>query len=289
MKNHAAAVALLLIGLLIIPVQCTQADGNQPPTVTIVSPQDGATVNGTIVIEGTANDTDGTVQTVEVKVGTNGTWLTANGTAAWTFLLNTTSLSNGACALYARSFDGDNYSAETRIDVTVNNIIIPITVSLNGTVGANGWYVSAVTVTLQAGGNASTIERINYSIDGVWHAHDSTVVNITLGDGAHIVRCYAVGTGGVHGGLITFQVNIDSLLPTVDPTLDPPAPNGAGDWYITPVDVFVVANGTGSPLAELYYKIDEGGWSVYGGQFTVTAQGNHTVTVRGEDEAGNIR
>lgn len=91
-----------------------------PPTVEITSPQDGAIVNGTIVIHGKASDVDGneTVQKVEVRIDER-EWTTANNIISWNYAWNTMEFDNGDYTIQARSYDGTNYSTVESITVTI--------------------------------------------------------------------------------------------------------------------------------------------------------------------------
>ncbi|MEA2054594.1 MAG: carboxypeptidase regulatory-like domain-containing protein, partial [Candidatus Thermoplasmatota archaeon] len=93
---------------------------NQPPTVNITSPSDGATVNEMVSIQGTASDSDGTVQNVEVKID-EGSWQTATGTTSWSYDWDTTTISDGSHTIHARSYDGTDYSTIAQVNVTVDN------------------------------------------------------------------------------------------------------------------------------------------------------------------------
>ena len=94
--------------------------GNQPPTVQITQPT-GGTVSGTIPIQGTASDSDGTVTGVEVRID-SGSWWTASGTTSWSTTWDTTTVSDGSHTIYARSKDNDDaYSTEDSVTVNVNN------------------------------------------------------------------------------------------------------------------------------------------------------------------------
>jgi len=93
---------------------------NTPPTCSITSPSNGATVNGTVTIQGTASDSDGTVQSVQVKID-SGSWQTATGTTSWSYSWDTTGVGDGSHTIYARSYDGTNYSTEDSVTVTVDN------------------------------------------------------------------------------------------------------------------------------------------------------------------------
>jgi hypothetical protein len=94
---------------------------NVPPTVEITYPEEGQIVNGTIVIEGVADDSDGSVEFVEVKIDSSGSWETASGTTTWTKEWNTEEYSEGTHTLFAQSYDGEDYSDVYTVDVNVNN------------------------------------------------------------------------------------------------------------------------------------------------------------------------
>ena len=114
-----------------------RVSNNHPPSVSIISPKDGATVNGTVVINGTASDEDGGEQAlndtfnnrVEVRID-DGNWMTAtedwmhvsNTTVmAWTYTWNTTQLEDGDYTVDVRAYDGIDYSDIESITVTVDN------------------------------------------------------------------------------------------------------------------------------------------------------------------------
>ena len=93
---------------------------NAPPTVDILIPEDGSTVEKTIKINGTANDLDGTVQLVEIRIDNVGSWLVCDGTDTWEFSLDTRGLSKGQHSIVARSFDGHSYSVIDSITINVD-------------------------------------------------------------------------------------------------------------------------------------------------------------------------
>jgi hypothetical protein len=99
--------------------------GNNPPTVAISSPAANAEVSGTITISGTASDLDGDSQlsNVQIKVD-SGSWVTATGTASWSYSLDTTQHSNGAHTIYAKANDGIVDSTVVSRTVNINNPVI---------------------------------------------------------------------------------------------------------------------------------------------------------------------
>ena len=88
--------------------------------VEIIYPEEGQTVTGTITIRGTADDYEGIVEYVEVKIDDEN-WGNASGTTNWTYQWNTTQYSDGNHIIYARSYDGENYSKDDMVNVIVNN------------------------------------------------------------------------------------------------------------------------------------------------------------------------
>lgn len=95
------------------------SSANQSPTcnITVVA---GSSASGIYQIQGTAHDPDGTIESVEIRID-YGDWVPATGTNHWTFDWNTTLEDNGAHTIYARSYDGENYSAEANVTVIVDN------------------------------------------------------------------------------------------------------------------------------------------------------------------------
>ena len=94
---------------------------NQKPTVQLIYPKEGNIYAGTIAIQGTAEDIDGIIELVQVKID-SGSWQTTIGTTSWTYEWNTTTLSDGNYTISARSRDDNaEYSIEESVNVNVDN------------------------------------------------------------------------------------------------------------------------------------------------------------------------
>lgn len=93
---------------------------NLPPICTISSPLSNITISGRVEISGTSFDTDGIVQKVEIKIN-NGDWIQVSGTTSWSYNWDTTTVSNGQHLIYARAYDGKDYSSEVSVSVKINN------------------------------------------------------------------------------------------------------------------------------------------------------------------------
>jgi hypothetical protein len=93
---------------------------NELPTVTITSPSDLQRISGTLNIQGSADDPDGDVVWVEIRID-GSQWIFALGTTSWSFGLDTTFYPEGEHILKARAFDGEDYSEEAVITIVVDN------------------------------------------------------------------------------------------------------------------------------------------------------------------------
>jgi uncharacterized lipoprotein YddW (UPF0748 family) len=125
--------------------------------------------------------------------------------------------------------------------------------------GANGWYRSAVTVTLGASDNCSGVARTEFSTDGgaTWEPYAGSIA--LLSDGVKTIHYRSVDNAGNVEAAQSLTVRIDQTAPTVSLSADPSViwpPNGK--------TVLVTINGGGgdavSGLAEVsYVVIDEYG------------------------------
>jgi parallel beta-helix repeat protein len=93
---------------------------NKPPRIVINKPADGAEVHGFISVAGTSSDTDGTVESVQIRIDDRG-WIDVEAITEWSYKIDTTNLSNGPHSIYVRAYDGENYSEEASISIEVNN------------------------------------------------------------------------------------------------------------------------------------------------------------------------
>jgi hypothetical protein len=200
---------------------------NIPPTVEITYPKEGQTVTGIITITGNADDTDGTVEYVEVKINDE-SWETASGTTSWTKEWDTTEYSNGSHTIYARSYDGEDYSNESIVNVTVYNGVENIPPTVEITYPEEGQTVSdTITITGDADDPDGTVEYVEVKIDsgGSWEVASGTTSwtkewNTTeYNDGSHTI--YARSYDGENFSNedivnVTVYNEIDTIPPTVE-------------------------------------------------------------------------
>jgi len=98
--------------------------GNKPPVVNFTSHASGDVVNGTVTIEGTAFDYDGSIQYVEVSVG-NESYVRAVNTgvnwSTWSFEITSTDYPDGTYTFNVTAVDNASQEGLYWIDLVFNN------------------------------------------------------------------------------------------------------------------------------------------------------------------------
>lgn len=128
--------------------------GYSIPTITISEPAAGAELGGVITIEGSADDTDGDIQRIEIKID-EGEWVTATGLSNWYYDWDTRTINNGAHIISARSYDGESFSKISTITVFIQNSMVTIE-DISGGMGT-------VSATIHNSGN-ETINNVEWTI-----------------------------------------------------------------------------------------------------------------------------
>ncbi len=271
---------------------------NEPPTVSISSPNEGETVSGSVQVTGTASDPDGSVQVVEVRID-GGAWNATDGTSSWSYTWDTTTLADGQHTIEARSSDGSAHSSIASRTVTVDNQNEPPTVAIDSP--AEGATVSgSVDVTGTASDPDGSVQVVEVRIDGgAWQAASGTSSwsftwdSTSVGDGQHTIEARS-SDGSAHSSIASRTVTVDNQadggstdqVPSV--TIENPA-DGAT------VKGSVVIEGTASDpennLQAVEVRIDGGTWQpasgtqswTYTWDTTQAAEGQHTIEARSYD------
>ncbi len=192
---------------------------------------------------------------------------------------------DGAHAFAYRATDNAGIVEATHTATINVDTLAPSTmISIAGTAGANGWYTSAVTVTLTASDSGSGVGSVWYRLNsGTWSAY-STAVPIAA-DGTTTVEYNATDVVGHSETTHSQTVNIDTVAPAA--TLTVPTADGNSGWFKTMPTVSVSGTDSTSGVATMEYKTDGGAWQTTTGAVPV-AQGTHTLTVRVTDTAGLV-
>lgn len=154
--------------------------------------------------------------------------------------------------------------------------------------GGDGWFDTAVTVTLRASdGAGSGVAGTEYRGPGApaWTPYSAP---IRLESAAvHTLEFRSTDVAGNTEAPRSVALKVDATAPTTIALLNgaPPAPSYAGGVRVA----FQRTDGEGSGAVLTDYRLDEGAWTPYDGigAFDVTTLGEHRVDFRSIDAAGN--
>ena len=155
-------------------------------------------------------------------------------------------------------------------------------ITFNGTVGENNWFISNVTVTLTAEDSLSGVDSIFYSFDNInWLKY---VGPFTIGDeGTNTIYFKSVDKAGNTETVKVETVAIDRTPPTTVHNYD-------GLWHNTDFTISLTAIDNESGVAETYYKINNGpvkSLSINGQPLITTESTNNTLEYWSIDNTGN--
>src|SRR5207253_10613847 len=125
------------------------------------------------------------------------------------------------------------------IAVSVDTVAPASVADLSGQSGANGWFISNVTVVLNATDATSGVAGISYRIGtGAWLSDAGLFV---LGEGRHHVEYYATDLAGIVEASHALAVTIDTTQPTAVAAIS--GILGSTGWYVSNVTVSLNASG----------------------------------------------
>jgi hypothetical protein len=259
-----------------------EADQSASVQIDTTPPASVATLQGTlsdngwfrsnVTVDLNATDLTSGVAGISYAVD-NGSWLVYSGP----FLLT-----NGQHQVQFYATDNAGLvESPNSIAIKINTIAPVTTLSLAGTLGSNGWYVSDLTVTLSAADGTGGVDTISYRLDGgAWATYAGPFV---LTDGAHTLEYYATDIAGNvepgHSRLLSVDTTVPQSTAGIAGTL------GENGWYVSGVTVTLAASDATSGIATISYRVDNGSWQSYTAPFQL-GDGHHFVQYVATDHAG---
>ncbi|RBM14424.1 family 16 glycoside hydrolase [Streptomyces sp. PT12] len=165
-----------------------------------------------------------------------------------------------------------------------------VTATVEGQQNADGDYVGSATVSLTATDEGSGVESIEYALDGgEFAAYEAPVVLNTVGE--HTLSYRATDVAGNVSDDQSTTVNVvepsgdDTTPPEVTATVEGEQ-NADGD-YVTMATVTLEATDAESGVAGIAYAVNGGEFTPYTEPVMVHSVGDHTVSYRATDNAGN--
>lgn len=194
--------------------------------------------------------------------------------------------SNGAHTVSYWSVDVAGNTESSHSSVVQIDTSAPSTqFSTSGTTGGNGWYKSAVQVSLSASdNNQAGVANTYYSVDG--GPTQSYAGSFAIGtEGVHSVNFWSVDRLGNTETQHTTAVKIDWTSSTVQYALS--GVTGPLGFFKGPVQVSLTASDNLSGLSSVYSRVDSG-WAIpYTGSFAISSDGIHQLEFWSMDMASN--
>lgn len=253
-----------------------------PPTTTIqVSGTEGDNdwYTGAVTITLEATDEGSAVNTTWVRIN-DGQWQQYTGQ----FTLEQEG--NSTVRFYSTDIAGNQEPVNIR-DISVDTTPPTTNVSRQPADPDHGeWYTSDVTVTLDAQGGFSGVNATYYRLDtGDWQVY-SEAFDIDT-DGVHTLSYYSIDGAGNQETEENMTLRRDGTPPETEHSLAPSSPQGNNGWYTSAVTVTLEATDATSGVNHTRYRINGGAWKTYREPFAIDTDGEHTVTYRSTDLAGN--
>ncbi|MBF9133232.1 DUF1080 domain-containing protein [Plantactinospora sp. S1510] len=281
--GHGTMTGLLVVG-----------DGGQdatPPTVTAAvtgeKDEDGAYV-GAATVTLSATDTGSGVGRIEYSLdgGPYGTYtapVTVNAAGQHTVTYRATDVAGNTSPVQSTAFQ---VVPPANPDTTAPTV----TAAITGEQNDDDAYIGTATVTLTATDTESGVERIEYSLDGGSYAAYTAPVAVNQ-PGQHTVSYRASDRAGNTSAprAVTFEVADTSNPDTTPPTVTGGVTGDRDDdgGYLGAATVTVSATDTESGVERIEYSLDGGSYAAYTAPVTVNQPGQHTVSYRATDVAGN--
>lgn len=256
------------------------------PGIPTIAP--GDELDGTFTLTWAASsDTDPTPVAGYYLIETlnNGAWTVVNDNILGTSITLTRSPGSYVYAVCAfDTADPPDWSYWAITDF-FNPIVVPVldsvppvtTATLAGISGSNGWYKSAVDVTLSAS-DSNGVKTTYYKIDSARKYSTYTGPFQIATDGKHTVYFYSVDNKGYTEAVKSVSVWVDKTAPTTT----------ASTKGTTAVTVTLKATDSASGVASTFYSLDYGTtWLKYTVAFKISGKGLHTVYFYSVDNAGN--
>lgn len=143
---------------------------DEPPSVTITQPADGATVSGNVAIMADATDND-PLSKVEFLINGVPFGEDTDGTNGWSILWNTLTGADGQYELVASTTDSVGQTAGDLILVSVDNVDDPPTVAL--VTPQAGDTVSGIVLVAADAGDDGSVDQVAFYINGIPLSVDS--------------------------------------------------------------------------------------------------------------------
>ena len=280
-------------------VSVTVANDTTPPTVSLTSPANNASLSGIVNITATASDNMGVSR---VEFYHNSTMMYVSNVSPFSYAWTSTAAANGSCALTARAYDAaGNVGLSPSVTVTVNNVVADTTaptVAISSPVN-NASVSGAAAISVSASDNVG-VSKVEFYVNAVLQATDAASPytfswnTATLANGSYVLTARAYDAAGNVGlsPSVTVTVNnvvADTTAPGV--AISSPANNSSVSGAVT-ISASASDN-VGVSKVELYVNAvlqatDTTSPYTFNWNTATLANGSYALTAKAYDAAGNV-
>jgi hypothetical protein len=268
---------------------------NQPPSVALTSPSEGAkfAFGSTVSLTATATDSDGSIVAVEFRNGSATGSLLGRATSA-PYAASWTNMAAGSYAVVAVAYDDRNATTTSApVHVTIDANVLP-TVALTAPV-ANARFTAPASIAIAANASDSdgTIAKVEFyagtMLIGSSSSAPYTATWSNVGSGSYSITARATDNiGGVAVSAAVPITVVNNALPTV--ALTAPSPGGQ---YFAPATISLSATAADSDgtIANVQFYANGAliGTSTtvpYGMVWDSVAGGTYSLMAKATDNAG---
>lgn len=269
---------------------------NQPPTCSLSASPLTGTAPLIVEFSMTATDYDGTITNWTLDIDDDGTF-EYSGTGIPPAMQQHTYTINGTYTATLTVTDNTGATGNDTVIITVSstgNQSPTCSLSAHPT---NGTIPLTVTFTMNASDPDGTITiwTLDVNTDGTTEYNGSGIPPLT--------QQHVYYTPGIYTATLTVTdnqgatdtdttdnisaISTDNTPPITTSDINPVAPNGKNNWYISNVTVTLIATDNHSEVNATYYRIDEDTWFTYTSPFIISQNGEHTVYYYSIDTQGN--
>lgn len=194
---------------------------------------------------------------------------------------------------YFCAMAGHQMSGELVVTAGSTTDTTPPTTSaaVTGNKDANGNYIGSATVTVTASDTESGVGTVEYALDNdVYHPYTGPLTVTSPGN--HIVTYRATDKAGNTADAKTVSFTVvapqsqDTTPPDVNATVS--GTKDANGAYVGSATVTVTASDSESGVDTVEYALDGAPYAAYTAPVKVDQPGQHTVSYRATDKAGNV-
>lgn len=275
---------------------------NVGPIVNIVNPANNQAVSGFVPLIGTGAKVDA----VQIRLD-GGSWQTVNGSLVWSYVLDSTTLTETTHTLEARGIRTSPPATSQIVSVNfiVDQTVPSLSIDDSGSNPGAGDYLKGTVTFVGTASDANGVASVELSFDnGInwlpattsndWANWTCDVNSTLLSDGAKTLIVRAKDTTGLIG-LLNIPVTVDNNAPTL--TVSAPA-NGTIFYGNTARFEGTASDAVG--VENISIKINNGsfvqvnGTNIWNYDYDITSLPNgdgstHSATIRATDFAGNVQ